>query len=284
MSPQPEPSALLLEPGVSDCFKGLEEARIAGDSSGSGDLRGNPGGENANRSTEDTSLMDAFLGVSELTSSGALNTKSELLEADKGVDTGKEKPTVTLFFAIEGTDDNAGAPNVNPLAPIPPPTAVSSFFSTTALLLPAAPWRLVSHAPHFKSFSLFRARHTLHFHLPSSNFLNMSPQPEAPVLVGGSVAARTFPSSSVELTKVSTAPVLDAFDFFALIGESSGSGEWSGIPGGEKAKRSLGTPNFSLVGVSESTRSGGRKEYSASMFAPAFVTLLFFSSPSWKSA
>jgi len=69
--------------------------------------------------------------------------------------------------------------NAKPPLPILPDNAATVVAAPTGAST-APPERFVSHAAHLFSFSSFRARHTPHFHLPCSSFLNMSPQPLSP--------------------------------------------------------------------------------------------------------
>ena len=74
-------------------------------------------------------------------------------------------------------DDNAD-PNVNPLVPILPPDT-ADLVSTASDGLPSSPGLGVSHAAHFVADGLFVTMHVPHFHEPSSDDLNVEPQPSA---------------------------------------------------------------------------------------------------------
>ena len=79
---------------------------------------------------------------------------------------------------VELVADGNADPNVNPLVPILPPDT-AGLVSTASDGLPSSPGLGVSHAAHFVADGLFVTMHVPHFHEPSSDDLNVEPQPSA---------------------------------------------------------------------------------------------------------
>jgi hypothetical protein len=96
-------------------------------------------------------------------------------------------PNVTAAAGVDrdGTTVDAGfktAPNEKP----PAPMLADEDDDEDAAVAPAAaeaPGRATSQAAHLLNFSSFLAKHASHFHLPSSYFLNISPQPAVAAVV-----------------------------------------------------------------------------------------------------
>ena len=119
----------------------------------------------------------------------------------------KEKPPAPMpveLFAALSEDEVNPPPKEKPPAPILPDAVAGFSVEAPDEALPSSPGLGVSQAAHVVTDGLFDTMHTPHFQQPSSDALNIEPQPSA--VTSPSFVVFTSDSSSLKLSSSSLSP------------------------------------------------------------------------------
>mmetsp|Transcript_46521 Transcript_46521/g.98708 ORF Transcript_46521/g.98708 Transcript_46521/m.98708 type:complete len:234 (-) Transcript_46521:81-782(-) len=101
-----------------------------------------------------------------------------------------------VVFAELVPFDGSAPPNENPPSPIMLPCGAEGFIGEPSEDLSSALGFGASHAAHAVADSLFVTMHTPHFHEPSTDDLNMEPQPSVMLRTALADSRSTIPSTS----------------------------------------------------------------------------------------